>query len=325
MTKSLDLGCGLRPKNPFNADEVFGVDVRDDIPANIRSADLAIEPIPFEDNLFDYVTAHDFIEHIPRVLYVPSRRNAFIELMNEVYRVLKVGGMFLSNTPAYPHAPAFQDPTHVNIITFETFPLYFDDVNRWAAMYGFKGAFKITFQEWRGAHLLTVMKKVLISEKELPVQKPEEFQYNKYAQALELQRQGKIDEAITLFWEAHRNEPGNGAPLYSLSRIALNFGNLAEAFRISDYGIKADSLFTPLRLIHGDVLLAMDRKEDALHSYNKALEINPNYIDALVNSGILLRDMARHQEALERFNHVLTLEPTHVFASKFLQELNALT
>ncbi len=325
MTKSLDLGCGLRPKNPFNADEVFGIDVRDDIPANIRSADLAIEPIPFEDNLFDYVTAHDFIEHIPRVLYVPSRRNAFIELMNEIYRVLKVDGMFLSNTPAYPHAPAFQDPTHVNIITFETFPFYFDDVNRWAAIYGFKGAFKITFQEWRGAHLLTVMKKVLLPDSEQLLPKPVESESNKLTQALELQRQGKFDEAITLFWEVHINEPGNGAPLYALSRIALNSGNLAEAFRISDYGIKADSLFTPLRLVHGDVLLAMDRKEDALHSYNKALEINPNYIEVLVNSGILLRDMSRHREALERFNHILTLDPANATASKLQQELSAST
>jgi SAM-dependent methyltransferase len=119
-----------------------------------------VEPIPYEDNFFEYVSAHDFLEHIPRVVYVPGRRNAFVELMNEVYRVLKVGGMFLSLTPAYPHAAAFQDPTHVNIITEETFPLYFDDVNRWAAGYGFKGAFRIRIQEWRGVHLLTVMQKV---------------------------------------------------------------------------------------------------------------------------------------------------------------------
>jgi hypothetical protein len=26
MTKSLDLGCGIGPKNPFGADELFGID-----------------------------------------------------------------------------------------------------------------------------------------------------------------------------------------------------------------------------------------------------------------------------------------------------------
>jgi len=140
MTKSLDLGCGINPKNTFNADEVFGIDYggRNDLPANIRLADLAIEPIPFEDDSFEFVTAHDFIEHIPRVLYVPERRNPFVDLMSEVYRVLKMGGTFLSLTPAYPHTSAFIDPTHVNIITEGTFPLYFGDASPtspWAVIY----------------------------------------------------------------------------------------------------------------------------------------------------------------------------------------------
>lgn len=166
MTKTLDIGCGTNPKNPFNADEIFGIDVRDDINLNIKRVDLIIEPIPFPDENFEYVTAYDFLEHIPRVIYLPTKRNllkrhnAFIEVMNEVYRVLKVGGLFLSFTPAYPHAEAFRDPTHVNIITDQTFPLYFDHENRWAAAYGFNGAFLIRMQEWHVPHLLTVMQKI---------------------------------------------------------------------------------------------------------------------------------------------------------------------
>jgi protein O-GlcNAc transferase len=160
QTRTLDLGCGSQPKNPFSADEVFGIDVRENLNANIWRADLAIESIPFPDNTFDYVSAYDFLEHIPRVIYAPARRNAFVELMNEIYRVLKVGGTFLSFTPAYPHPAAFQDPTHVNIITELTFPAYFDNVNRWAENYGFNGAFFILQQEWQGIHLLTEMQKI---------------------------------------------------------------------------------------------------------------------------------------------------------------------
>lgn len=160
MTKSLDLGCGLSPKNPFSADELFGIDLRGGGSGNIKAADLAVEDIPYPDEFFDFVSAFDFIEHIPRLVYAPARRNSFIELMNEIYRVLKPGGRFLSQTPAYPHAAAFQDPTHVNIITERTFPFYFDDANRWGGAYGFTGAFRILMQEWRGVHLLTVMEKV---------------------------------------------------------------------------------------------------------------------------------------------------------------------
>ena len=166
MTRTLDLGCGLSPRNPFNANELFGVDVRDDLDSNVKKADLVIEPIPYESESFEYLTAFDFIEHIPRVIYAPSRRNAFIELMNEVYRVLKPGGLFLSSTPAYPHPWTFCDPTHVNHITDTTFLWYFDDANRWASIYGFTGAFRIVHQEMRGSHLWAILQKV-------PVPKPQ--------------------------------------------------------------------------------------------------------------------------------------------------------
>jgi SAM-dependent methyltransferase len=160
VSRSLDLGCGAAPKNFFNASEVFGIDIREGLQKNIIKADLATEPIPFANSYFDYVTAHDVIEHIPRVIYTPNKRNSFVELMSEIWRVLKVGGKFLSVTPAYPHQAAFTDPTHVNIITDQTFPLYFDDANCWARGYGFKGCFKVEFQEWKGVHLVTQLSKV---------------------------------------------------------------------------------------------------------------------------------------------------------------------
>ncbi len=164
MTKTLDLGCGARPRNPFNADELFGVDVRDDLEANVKRADLTIEPIPYEDASFEYLTAYDFIEHIPRIVYAPERRNAFIEFMNEVYRVLKPGGLFMSQTPAYPHPAAFRDPTHVNFITDETFLYYFDDIHRWASIYGFQGAFRIVAHRRRGANLHAILQKVPVPD-----------------------------------------------------------------------------------------------------------------------------------------------------------------
>jgi SAM-dependent methyltransferase len=154
MTVSLDLGCGETIRNPYQALQVIGLDIQD--------ADLAIEPIPHPDDYFDFVTAYDFLEHIPRLLYVPQRRYPFVELMSEIYRVLRVGGKFLSSTPAFPHAPAFQDPTHVNIITPLTFAEYFDDEKTWAKMYGFKGKFHINNMRYHGPHLIAELEKVSV-------------------------------------------------------------------------------------------------------------------------------------------------------------------
>ena len=158
-TRTLDIGCGTTPRNPFNADEAFGIDIRDDATRNIRYADLAVEAIPYDDNAFDYVTAFEFLEHVPRVLYAPTRRFPFVELMNEIHRVLKPGGVLLSHTPAYPYPQAFQDPTHVNIITEATFANYFDDVKTWASIYGFRGGFTVLRQGWNKPHLISVLRK----------------------------------------------------------------------------------------------------------------------------------------------------------------------
>lgn len=165
MTKTLDLGCGKNPNNPFELEEVYGIDLHEDLNAKIYRADLAVEPIPFEDNFFDGLSAIDFIEHIPRVIYMPERRFCFVELMNEIYRVLKPGGVFLSFTPAFPAPQAFRDPTHVNIITEDTFPLYFDEKNRMADIYGFNGYFRIEEQKWHEnkIHLITVMRKLILA------------------------------------------------------------------------------------------------------------------------------------------------------------------
>ncbi|WP_207387744.1 methyltransferase domain-containing protein [Chlorobium sp. N1] len=156
---TLDIGCGNAPRNPFGAAELFGIDVFENSEKGIRKADLAIEPIPFANDTFDFLTAYDFLEHVPRVVYLPERRLPFVELMNEIWRVLKPKGIFFSCTPAYPFPPVFQDPTHVNFLTEETFPLYFDDQHRWGAMYGFTGSFRILEQYINGQSLISVLQK----------------------------------------------------------------------------------------------------------------------------------------------------------------------
>jgi SAM-dependent methyltransferase len=156
---TLDIGCGEQPRNPFNASQSYGLDIREDLSKNIRYADLTVEPLPFNENMFDFITAYDFLEHVPRVIYLPERRFPFIELMNEIYRTLKPGGIFLSRTPFYPISSAFTDPTHVNVITADTFPMYFDDKHKWAKIYGFKGSFKLQFQAVNETHLVTILEK----------------------------------------------------------------------------------------------------------------------------------------------------------------------
>lgn len=144
-TRHLDLGCGPVPRNPYGRDELYGVDLSGGDEGYIRRANLATQPIPFPDNQFDSASAYDFLEHVPRVLGTPDglgTRFPFIELMNEVWRVLKPGGLLYAITPVYPSAAAFMDPTHVNIMSKDSHT-YFTRPQRLAAMYGFVGDFEV--------------------------------------------------------------------------------------------------------------------------------------------------------------------------------------
>lgn len=150
VTRTLDLGCGRNPRNPLNASEVYGLDIMDFGNPNIRTGDIITGGIPFDDNFFDYVTGYDFVEHVPRLLYIDGERRApFIELMSEVYRVLKPGGVFKAHTPAVPYSQAFQDPTHVNFITEATVGYFIEgDLLSFGHDYGFVGKFQLQAQYW---------------------------------------------------------------------------------------------------------------------------------------------------------------------------------
>jgi SAM-dependent methyltransferase len=145
-TRHLDLGCGASPRNPYRCDEVHAVDIA--VPVGIdlsrfRQANLTLEQIPHSESSFDSISAFDFLEHVPRVLANPDGRGTrfpFVELMDEIHRVLRPGGRFYALTPAYPSPEAFQDPTHVNIITDGTWR-YFCGEPPQARMYGFSGNF----------------------------------------------------------------------------------------------------------------------------------------------------------------------------------------
>ncbi|MBU1215236.1 MAG: class I SAM-dependent methyltransferase [Gammaproteobacteria bacterium] len=151
MLNHLDLGCGTTPHNPYGKPNVFGIDVRDDVQALLagkgivmRKANLILERIPFEDNFFSSVSAIDFLEHIPRQICLGATNEItypFIELMNEIWRVLAPGGLLLAVTPAFPSPLAFADPTHVNHIAEGTHE-YFCGEKPAGGIYGFNGRFR---------------------------------------------------------------------------------------------------------------------------------------------------------------------------------------
>lgn len=79
--------------------------------------DLNIFPWPWEDNSFDLILAFDVIEHL----------DDFMNVMNEIHRVLKKDGHCLLQVPYWNSWGAIADPTHKK--NFNEFTFQFLDPN----------------------------------------------------------------------------------------------------------------------------------------------------------------------------------------------------
>jgi SAM-dependent methyltransferase len=141
----LDVGCGSRPRNPLGRSELFGLDIFEaKILAGVQfRVYSAGDSFPFESETFDSVSAFDFLEHVPRVSSRPGDSSTFIGVMNEIYRILKPGGVFIGLTPYFPARSAFTDPTHVNFITVDTVDYFSGPCHARTLGYGFSGDFEL--------------------------------------------------------------------------------------------------------------------------------------------------------------------------------------
>jgi SAM-dependent methyltransferase len=149
----VDLGAGNNPRNPFNAENLIATDfhegfVRHD-GVKFVQADLT-RRLPFADDSISSMSAYDVLEHIPRWERLEGKiQFPFINLMSEISRCLVPGGIFLAVTPVFPRESAFQDPTHINIMSKSSI-FYFTGREPWANSlgYGYTGDFNILINDW---------------------------------------------------------------------------------------------------------------------------------------------------------------------------------
>lgn len=144
--KHVDLGAGSRPRNPFGLQKVIGIDIIESKNPDLVRVRFG-DPLPFEDSTVSSASAFDFLEHLPRA---PSSgpTSTFVLYMQEIYRILEPGGVFLAVTPSFPSRAAFSDPTHVNFITKDTVTYFTDGTFAKTLGYGFEGNFEKIVNKW---------------------------------------------------------------------------------------------------------------------------------------------------------------------------------
>src|SRR4051812_23508639 len=104
----IDLGCGRN-----KTEGAIGVDLRA-LPGVDIVHDLDLFPYPFGDNSADEIRMNHVLEHVPEMMRV----------MEEIWRVLKPGGLLHIRVPHCTGMLAWKDPTHRRSFTTESFEYF---------------------------------------------------------------------------------------------------------------------------------------------------------------------------------------------------------
>jgi SAM-dependent methyltransferase len=135
----VDLGCGFRRRG------TIGVDAAREGTAADLVCLLGIDPIPVGENAADEVVCTDFLEHLPKAVYLESQHRfhyPILQLIDEIWRILRPGGIFTSSTPVFPHPELFQDPTHLSAWTLNSMDYFCGAYPVARQVYGVRACFE---------------------------------------------------------------------------------------------------------------------------------------------------------------------------------------
>lgn len=94
-----------------------------------------------------------------------------------------------------------------------------------------------------------------------------------------------------------------------------NRSRLDLAKTLLDEGAKRDDKFAPLHNARGLVQMKRNNQGDALASFRKAVELDPNFVEARMNVGHITLAFRKYDTAEEQFTKVLELQPKNYEAT----------
>jgi len=127
--------------------------------------------------------------------------------------------------------------------------------------------------------------------------------------AVILAKQGRIDEAISHFSEALRRDPEYAEAYNNLGLAFANQGGTSEAIKHYSAALRINPKYAKAHNNLGVVLADQGRITEAIRHFSDALQIDPEYADAHYNLGITLDEQGRAGEAIRHFSEALRIDP----------------
>ena len=143
--------------------------------------------------------------------------------------------------------------------------------------------------------------------------------------AIAAQHSGNFSDAELAFRTILSNNRMHPDALHLLGVLTAQRRNFPEAEQLLKKAIRAAPLNFQAMFNYANVLLALDRQEDALAALNDTIVLAPNYAEAYLNRGAILLRRLQLVEALADFDRALVYAPqlseAHANRGNVLQRL----
>jgi len=139
-----------------------------------------------------------------------------------------------------------------------------------------------------------------------------------FRQAFDLHRQGKLLDAEQLYLTALQLDPDSAEAHHNLGTALVQLNRLEESIVHFEkaIGIRPDSPETLTNL--GNVLARLNRLEQSIAQFEKALEVSRHsaepYLRACYNMGVSLQALNQHKEAIPHYARAIAIKPNYIEA-----------
>jgi tetratricopeptide (TPR) repeat protein len=130
-----------------------------------------------------------------------------------------------------------------------------------------------------------------------------------FRDATDLQRQGKTDEAETLYRAILQDKPDHAGAMRNLGLIWMLRGKVEDALGLFSRELAADHASPWPRFTMAMALQALNRHEEAVPHFQRGLDILPSATPARFNLAVSLQKLCRYEDAMTSYAQVVASQP----------------
>lgn len=144
-----------------------------------------------------------------------------------------------------------------------------------------------------------------------------------FHRGLQCHQVGRLTEAEAGYRHILKNQPDHPGALHMQVLVAYQTGNLAEAGKLIDKALAMEIIESTYQSNLAIVLHALNRTDEAVQCYRRAINLNPKFFEAYFNLGVLFQSMDESADAIQCYRRALELSANFAAAQNNLGMLLA--